>query len=345
MPKIQKRKQLTAKEIASIDEFIRYEASSKKETCRAQAILFLNDGYDSKMILRFTCFTGGYAYELTQRFKLLGIEGLRDRKKKRPKNLLTKNQREEIKVALKQDTPRQYGYDCDYWTTGVLANVIEERFNVRYKSKTSYYVMFKDARISFRKPDSKYQKRDEAVVAQWKKDTQPIIAKALADENTVVLCSDEMVISSATTFQKVWLPMDDDVKIEVTGKRDNRSIYGFLDIKTGHQYAFKRSWQNMYETVEVLKALRKEIKRKKIVLCWDNAPWHRGSKVTEFIAADGNIEIIWFPPYSPEENPQEHVWKAGRAHVTHNKLITDIEATADKFVDYLNTTHFKYKMF
>lgn len=345
MKKVQKRKKLTEQEVTTLDNFIRYEATSKKETCRAQAILFLNDGLDAHTIQRFTCLTGQYAYELTQRFKLIGINGLKDRKKKKPRSLLTRNQREEIKVVLKKETPRQYGYESDYWTTGILADVVEERFNVRYKSKTPYYLLFKDARLSFKKPNARYHQQDSEAIKKWREQTKPIIEKALEDTDNVVLCADEMVLSSATTFQKVWLPIDGDVKIEMTGKRENRSIYGFLDIRTGYQYAFKREWQNMYETVAVLKELRKKLPRKKIFLCWDNAGWHKGSEVMKFVAADGNIEIIWFPTYSPEENPQEHVWKAGRAHVTHNKLITDIESTADKFVDYLNTTHFKYEMF
>ena len=345
MKKIKKRKQLSNEEINNLDIFIQDEASSKKEVCRAQAILFLNDGYDSSTIKRFTSFNTHYAYELTHRFKKMGVSSLTDKRKRKPKNLLTKKQHAEVQFTLKNETPRQYAYNCDQWTTGILANVIEERYNVRYKSKTSYYLIFKEARFSFRKPDTKYQKRDELLVEQWKKDTEPIVSKALQEENTIVLCGDEMVLSSATTFQKVWLPIDGNTKIEITGKRENRSIYGFLDIKTGHQYAFKTEWQNMYETVTVLKSLRKQLPDKKIVLCWDNARWHHGSEVSKFIAADGNIDIVWFPPYSPEENPQEHVWKAGRSNVTHNKLITKIDVTADEFVDYLNTTNFKYRMF
>ena len=45
------------------------------------------------------------------------------------------------------------------------------------------------------------------------------------------------------------------------------------------------------------------------MIFWDGAGWHRGSKAQEFIKEDKKIETIYFPKYSPEENPQEHVWK------------------------------------
>ena len=64
----------------------------------------------------------------------------------------------------------------------------------------------------------------------------------------------------------------------------------------------------------------------------------------DFIKEDGHIEVVYFPPYSPEENPQEHVWKAGRSAVTHNKFIPDVEKTANEFVQFLNTHKFTYSL-
>lgn len=113
-------------------------------------------------------------------------------------------------------------------------------------------------------------------------------------------------------------------------------------MKTGRQHVYKRERQNMFITTEILKKIRKLYKDKKILILWDGAGWHRGSKVQEFIKEDGNIETIYFPPYSPEENPQEHVWKEGRSKITHNKFIKDLDETADEFVRYLRKTKFNY---
>lgn len=134
-------------------------------------------------------------------------------------------------------------------------------------------------------------------------------------------------------------------KIEISNTKKNKSIYGFLNLKTGIEHAFVKDWQNMHITVEVLKEIRVLYPQKKILLLWDGAGWHRGSVVQNFIQEDGNIETLYFPPYSPEENPQEHVWKAGRSNVTHNKFIPDIAKAADEFINFLNTRTFPYKIF
>jgi transposase len=99
----------------------------------------------------------------------------------------------------------------------------------------------------------------------------------------------------------------------------------------------------MHITVEVLKEVRQIYPTQRIMLLWDGAGWHRGSVVQDFLKEDENMETLYFPPYSPEEKPQEHVWKAGRPAVTHNKFIPDIDQAASAFVAYLNEHPFPYK--
>lgn len=77
---------------------------------------------------------------------------------------------------------------------------------------------------------------------------------------------------------------------------------------------------------------------------WDGSGSHKGREVTNYLTTDGNIEVIYFPAYAPEENPQEHVWREGRKEVTHNHFIENIDTATDNFVNFLNKTKFPYKL-
>ncbi len=49
---------------------------------------------------------------------------------------------------------------------------------------------------------------------------------------------------------------------------------------------------------------------KKIMLIWDNAPWHKAKEIKDFLNTDLG-KRLWLantPPYSPELNPDELVW-------------------------------------
>lgn len=304
----------------------------------------LNGGIKIEEILMLTGYSRRHAFALRKAYLTQGIEAIKDKSRKsRP--LLTRKQRDEILDTLKNKKPSVYGYGSDFWTTNILAHHIKKEFAVEYKSKTSMRLLFKKAEFSYHKPDKKYQRRDEKEVAQWEKDTKPVLEEAWKDQNTVILVEDEMLLSTQTTIQKIWLPRGEYPKIDVATKRENRSLYGFLNIKTGVEYAFKALWQNMYITEAILKKIRKIFPRKKILLIWDQAGWHKGSVVKKYIEkTKGMIKTLYFPAGAPDLNPQEHIWKAGRSNVTHNNFIEDIDTATDQFVNFLNTKKFTYAL-
>lgn len=333
---------LTTIQIEALKGLISHNDSSSREVKRAQAIIMIDKGKEIAEISELTNLKRSQIFELRRKFLLAGITAIKDKRKRSPNELLTRRQREEIIKALQSQTPRDYDYSCDYWTTSILADWIKRQFNVQYKSKTSFYLIFKQARFTYHKPGRVYEKRNEQEVQQWREKTKPVVEKVLAQPNSVVLVEDEMSLSAATTIQKIWLPQGEYPRIEVSSRKESRSIYGFLNLKTKQEHAFKTKWQNMHITCDVLKELRKIYPTEKILLIWDQGPWHRGSKAQEFIKQDNNIQTIYFPRGAPEENPQEHVWKNGRSKVSHNKFIQKIDQTADEFVNYLNVTQFPY---
>jgi len=317
--------------------------TTKDEALRAQAILLTNRWGGGSDIFPLTGFTRTHAVVLKQRYLKESIGCLTDKRKGKPKELLTKTQRENISATIKGKTPKDLGYAHEHWTAGVLGDWIERKFKVKYKSKTSLYLIFKKVSFTYHRPGTRYDERDEAEVQLWQKTATRKLAKLLQEKNTIILTGDEMVLTTATTIQKVWLPVGEYPPIEVkTGTRQRRHVYGFLNLKTGGEHAWKTDYQTMYVTKDILKNIRALYPKKKIALFWDNAGWHKGSVVKDFLKEDGNFDVVWFPRYAPDENPQEKVWKAGRSAVTHNEYISDIDKATDTLVKFFNKTKFEY---
>jgi len=339
---MRKCNKLDKNQLQELQAVINNSKSSGLEVRRAQAVLLLDQETVIEAIIALTNYSRRQIFDLRKNYLKLGIVVIQDKNKGKPKELLTKKQLAEIIKSVKEKKPKDFGYDAEFWTTGIVGAVIESEYKVKYKSKTSIYLIFKQAKFTYHKPDRQYQARNEQEVEKWKKEAKIKVEKALAEKNTIVLTADEMSLSTQTTIQKVWLPQGEYPQIEVATKRGSRSIYGFLNIRTGQENAFKTKWQNMYITYDVLGELRKVYPTQKLFIVWDKAPWHKGSKTQQFIKEDGKIETFDFPRAAPDENPQEHVWKKGRSEVSHNCSIDDIDKTADKFVDYLNKTTFNY---
>ena len=337
-----KCRKLTNQEQSELQIMVGDSKSSGREARRAQAILLLNSDTDIKTIIAFTNYSRRQIFDVRKNYLNQGLIAIKDGRKGKPKELLTKKQLASVVGILKKKSPRDYDYQTDYWTTGIVGAIIEQAYKVTYKSNTSIYLIFKRAKFSYHKPDRVYQARNEREVETWKMEATPKVKRALSEKNTIVLVADEMSLSTQTTVQKVWLPQGEYPKIEVATKRSSRSIYGFLNIKNGKEHAFKTDWQNMYITYDILGKLRKIYPNQKLFLVWDKAPWHKGSRAQQFIKEDGNIETLDFPRSAPDENPQEHVWKNGRSNTTHNRFIDNIDQATNEFVNYLNSTIFHY---
>lgn len=339
------RKKLKQKQIKELEAFVEDSGKKSPEVRRAQAVLLLHEGVPVDAIKRITRISRTRMFVIYAAYMELGTEALRDKRQGKPKELLTKKQRNEIIATVGKKTPKQLGFGSEFWTTGLLGAWIEQKYDVKYKSKTSLYLVFRKASFSYHKPERRYHEHNEKEIQSWRKATKPLVQKHFAEEDTVILAADEMILTTKTTTQKVWLPVGETVRVDVANSSiERRQVYGFLNIKTGREHAFKTMKQNMHTTADILKEIRALYSKQKIVLLWDNAGWHKGSVVQEFIKQDGNMETIHFPKYAPEENPQEHVWKRGRSETTHNRFIEDIDDATDDLVTFLNSTTFLYSL-
>jgi transposase len=80
-----------------------------------------------------------------------------------------------------------------------------------------------------------------------------------------------------------------------------------------------------------LKGLGRQFQRYRVVLCLDNASWH----VSERLHWPKNIAPLFLPPYSPELNPVELVWKYIRQHHFNNHTFQSHEQVDDRLENAL----------
>jgi len=68
-----------------------------------------------------------------------------------------------------------------------------------------------------------------------------------------------------------------------------------------------------------------------IIMVLDGAGWHRSQR---FKMPD-NLRFHFLPPYSPELNPQEHIWDELREKYFHNRAFDSLDALEDQLVEGL----------
>ena len=66
--------------------------------------------------------------------------------------------------------------------------------------------------------------------------------------------------------------------------------------------------------------------KKKILLVLDNARYHHAKILQPWLSEISDLlELFFLPPYSPDLNPIEMLWKKTRRNVTHNRYFSSLQ--------------------
>lgn len=232
---------------------------------------------------------------------------------------LTPEQKQEVQHVLSQ-SPSDYGIPTQFWQVKDLKRWIKAEFGVVYESDRSYHFLFQLGRFSWKLPDQFDAKRNDRVVNARLADIRTEIAPFLANDQWVVLASDETRLMWESESRRAWLRTNQKTILRVHRSHEYQSFLGSLNLKTGHCHLHALSWQNHEQIVKALKKLTRQYPGKNICIVWDNAPWHRGKLLRQELSRTGslrNVHLIAFPPYAPDTNPQEHVWKHAKNWIAH----------------------------
>lgn len=111
--------------------------------------------------------------------------------------------------------------------------------------------------------------------------------------------------------------------------REYRYAYGAVEPLTGESFFLIMPYCNTDCMNVFLEEISKAYPKDKIILVCDGAVWHKSTslKIPE------NIEIIYIPPYTPEMNPIEQIWKEIRKCGFKNEVFQTLEKVVDRLCD------------
>jgi transposase len=124
----------------------------------------------------------------------------------------------------------------------------------------------------------------------------------------------------------MWIPKEKkNPVIHLHPTRKSVGYFGAVRLRDGKFVSDKPDGRfDRISFLHFLKKFRMTTARcnKTIVLLMDNAKYHHAKEITEWIRTlDGKIIILFLPPYSPELNLIERVWKLVRRTTTHNDTL------------------------
>lgn len=115
--------------------------------------------------------------------------------------------------------------------------------------------------------------------------------------------------------------------------REYRYVYGAVEPLTGEGFFLVMPYCNTVCMNVFLAELSKKYPKDKIILVCDGAAWHKSKSL---IVPD-NIELVFIPPYTPEMNPIEQIWKEIRKIGFKNEVFPTLQKVIDRLCDVIRS--------
>ena len=101
------------------------------------------------------------------RFEKEGLEGLKDKAGRGRKDKLTLEQKQVIRLLLKNELPTQYGFNTATWTGPLLISWIKKEYKIEYK-KAQIYNIIKALGFSYQKGKGIFPEADKEMKNSFK---------------------------------------------------------------------------------------------------------------------------------------------------------------------------------
>lgn len=111
--------------------------------------------------------------------------------------------------------------------------------------------------------------------------------------------------------------------------REYRYVYGAVEPVTGESFFLILPYCNTICINVFLEELSKKYIDDIIILVCDGAAWHKSKD----LCTPKNIQLIFIPPYTPEMNPIEQIWKELRKIGFCNEFFNSLEKVVDRLCE------------
>jgi len=211
--------------------------------------------------------------------------------------------------------PRQFQLEFALWTRELVQQLIWTQFKMLL-SVVSVGRVLRTLGLSPQRPVFRATQQDPERVKRWRESDYPAIRAEAAQVGGMIYFADEAGIRSDYHSATTWAPVGQTPVVTSTGARYSLNMISAVTPKGRLRFSTFTGSMNTKVFLDFVKRLMHD-EPNPVFLILDGHPVHRSKAVKTFVdSTAGRLRLFFLPPYSPELNPDEWVWK----NVKHDRI-------------------------
>lgn len=271
---------------------------------RIKTILLLDKGETYSDISKFLFLNEGTIANYRKRYKEGGIEELLTDDYGGRRSKLSNEELIELQNFLIGTTFQKTQEICDY---------VKNKYQISY-SLSGMIALLHTMGFSYKKAKGVPGKANKVDQEKFIEDYNKI-----KSSNGKIYFSDSVHPQHNPVLSYGWIKTGEEVEIKTNSGRKHLNISGAIEIASQNVIARSSDRIDSNSICILLQAIKDKNKfEKNLTLIMDNAAYNKSLKVKE-LASELEIKLFYLPPYSPNLNPIERLWKFMKKKVLYNQ--------------------------
>lgn len=300
------------------------ETRDKKIADRIKAIIYLHFGLSYKEISKLLFFDEVTLSRYLKAFKAKGIPGLLEMRYKGGQTKLTIFEESELKRYLEVNTKRTVKEISDY-----ILKKYKVSFSVIGTTKLLHRLGF-----SYKKPKVVPGKADFFLQAQFIEKYDEIKSNLKINDQIYFADSTHPEHNTKPSYGWILKGKENDKYIKTNTGRERLNLTGAISLNNKNGVFMEQETINSKSILKLLKKLQKHQPTGKIHIILDNASYHHAKLVTSYLKKQRRIKLVFLPPYSPNLNPIERLWRLMHQKLTWNHYFPTFKEFRNKTLNF-----------
>jgi transposase len=267
-------------------------------------------------------------YKWLRTHRKRGRDALRSTTAKGPTPKLSERQKNQVRRWIIGKDPRQYGFDFGLWTRSIIAEMIQDKFEISL-TLPSIGRLLTSLDITPQKPLRRAYERNEKEIQQWKEEKYPALRKRAKMRGAEIFFLDEVGVRSDSPLGRTYGLKGKTPVVRTSGQRQKINAISAVNAKGAFWYQVYGGMMTAVLFVVRLKDLMKGRKRP-VMLVVDGLSVHKAKSVAKYVqSTKGRLELHFLPPYAPDLNPDEFAW----SHLKQTERVRSPCVTTRRFAN------------